>query len=242
MTTPAYQQIKNFLAGEIQAGRWREGDLVPSEHELLRQFGVARMTVNRAVRELVVEGLLRRTKGAGTYVADCKYQSTLVEIRSIADEIRERGHVHAARVLALEVRKVDAEHAAALELKAGAKVFYSLIVHSENARPIQLEARYVSPAAAPDYLEQDFSALTPSEYLTLVAPATRAQYRVDATMPDAAMRRVLAMPAREPCLSLYRSTWSGRRAVTFAALHYPASRYSFRGVFTLAFVNRHLLE
>ena len=231
MTIPAYQQIKDYIAREIQSGRWRENDLVPSEHDLVRKFGVARMTVNRAMRELADAGLLRRTKGAGTYVAGCKYQSTLVEIRSIADEIRERGHVHTAKVLKLETRKADVEHAAALELSTGAPVFFSLIVHSENALPIQLEARYVSPAVAPEYLEQDFSELTPSEYLTQVAPATRAQYRVDATLPDAAMRRLLAMPANEPCLSLYRSTWSGKKPVTFAELHYPASRYSFRGEF-----------
>jgi GntR family transcriptional regulator, histidine utilization repressor len=231
MSIPAYQQIKNYVAKEIQAARWREGDMIPSEHDLVREFGVARMTVNRAMRELVVEGLLRRTKGAGTYVAGCKYQSTLVEIRSIADEIRERGHTHSAKVLKLETRIANAECVNALGLKLGASVFFSLIVHSENAVPIQLEARYVHPTAAPDYLRQDFNSSTPSEYLTLVAPATRAQYRVEATLPDAAMRRQLAMPANEPCLSLYRATWSGSRAVTFVELHYPASRYSFRGVF-----------
>jgi GntR family transcriptional regulator, histidine utilization repressor len=231
MSIPAYQQIKNYVAKEIQAARWREGDMIPSEHDLVREFGVARMTANRAMRELVSEGLLRRTKGAGTYVAGCKYQSTLVEIRSIADEIRERGHTHSAKVLKLETRVADTECATALGLKLGTSVFFSLIVHSENALPIQLESRYVNPVAVPGYLKQDFNTITPSEYLTRVAPATRAQYRVEATLPDAAMRRQLAMPTNEPCLSLFRATWSGTCAVTFVELHYPASRYSFRGVF-----------
>ena len=100
-TTPIFQQIKDYLVGEIAAGRWKEGDVVPSEQALVRQFGVSRMTVNRAVRELTAEQVLVRRQGSGTYVAPQKYQATLVEIRNIADEIRERGKQHTSRVLVL---------------------------------------------------------------------------------------------------------------------------------------------
>jgi DNA-binding GntR family transcriptional regulator len=95
--TPIFQRIKDYLTGEIAAGRWKEGDLVPSEQALVRQFGVSRMTVNRAVRELTAEQVLTRRQGAGTFVAPQKYQATLVEIRNIADEVRARGHAHSSR-------------------------------------------------------------------------------------------------------------------------------------------------
>ena len=99
---PAYQAIKDHILARIDSGEWGEGSLIPSENELARQFNVARMTVNRALRELTDAQVLTRTKGAGTYVAPPKYQSTLVEIRSIAEEIRARGHRHSAVVLTLE--------------------------------------------------------------------------------------------------------------------------------------------
>ena len=57
-STPIFQRIKDYLLGEIASGRWKEGDLVPSEQALVRQFGVSRMTVNRAVRELTAEQVL----------------------------------------------------------------------------------------------------------------------------------------------------------------------------------------
>jgi GntR family histidine utilization transcriptional repressor len=82
--TPIFQRIKDYLVGEIASGRWKEGDLVPSEQALVRQFGVSRMTVNRAVRELTAEQVLTRRQGAGTFVAPQKYQASLVEIRNIA--------------------------------------------------------------------------------------------------------------------------------------------------------------
>ena len=95
------------LVGEIAAGRWKEGDLVPSEQALGRQFGASRMTVNRAVRELTAQQVLTRRQGAGTYVAPQKYQATLVEIRNIADEVRARGHLHASRPQLLEQAEAD---------------------------------------------------------------------------------------------------------------------------------------
>ncbi|MEK8044465.1 GntR family transcriptional regulator, partial [Burkholderia contaminans] len=49
MTTPIYQEIKDFILARIHAGEWAEGDQVPSENELAREFNVARMTVNRAL-------------------------------------------------------------------------------------------------------------------------------------------------------------------------------------------------
>jgi GntR family histidine utilization transcriptional repressor len=74
--TPIFQRIKDYLVGEIAAGRWKEGELVPSEQALVRQFGASRMTVNRAVRELSAEQVLIRRQGAGTFVAPRKYHAT----------------------------------------------------------------------------------------------------------------------------------------------------------------------
>ena len=65
MTTPIYQEIKDFILARIHAGEWAEGDQVPSENELAREFNVARMTVNRALRELTAEQVLTRTRGSG---------------------------------------------------------------------------------------------------------------------------------------------------------------------------------
>jgi len=84
MNAPAYQGIKDFILARIHAGEWAEGDQVPSENELAREFNVARMTVNRALRELTSEQVLTRVQGSGTFVARPKYESTLVAIRSIS--------------------------------------------------------------------------------------------------------------------------------------------------------------
>ena len=147
---PAYQAIKDHILARIDSGEWGEGSLIPSENELARQFNVARMTVNRALRELTDAQVLTRTKGAGTYVAPPKYQSTLVEIRSIAEEIRARGHQHSAVVLTLESIEATATLAVEMQLPVGSPVFHSCLLHVENEQPVQYEERWVNPALAPD--------------------------------------------------------------------------------------------
>lgn len=68
LQAPKYRQVYAALRRDIQSGRLRRGDRLPSEAELVRQFGASRITVGRAVRELQVQGLVERRAGSGTYV------------------------------------------------------------------------------------------------------------------------------------------------------------------------------
>lgn len=224
---PAYEQIKRHVLAQIESGALKPGDVVPSETEMVKEFGVARMTVSRALRELMAEGVLNRVRGSGTYVAPRQYESTVLQIRNIADEIAARGHRYAARVLALEASD-DANAIAALELEAG-PVFHSRIVHSEEGEPIQYEDRYVNPDVFPDYLQQDFTIETPNHYMVRLAPIQRAEFRIYAQKPDARVRQYLEMEIGEPCLLLLRRTWVGRHVATSVRLWHPASRFHLAG-------------
>lgn len=229
--SPAYQRIKNYILENIHAGSWREGDLIPSEHELVRHFKVSRMTVNRALRELTGDQVLTRVQGAGTFVAQPKYASTLVEIKSISDEIQARGHQHTCEVLLVERCRAEGRLAEEFLLPARGTVFHSRLLHKENGLPIQLEERWANPAVAPDYDRQDFRTITPNQYLVRVAPLQRVEYRIEASLPDAATRRLLAMEAKEACLILRRRTWSKEQVASVATLWHPGGRYQFTGNF-----------
>ena len=85
-----YEQVKDFIVRRIQDGSWRAGDRLPSESELVAQFGISRMTVNRALRELTEQGRIERVAGVGSFVAEDKPQSTLLQIANLASEIRQR--------------------------------------------------------------------------------------------------------------------------------------------------------
>lgn len=226
---PLYQQVKEHLKQQIREGVWREGGRIPSESELMAAFGTSRMTVNRAVRELSAEGWLDRIQGAGTFVAGQKLHSVLLEIRSIRDEIEERGGRYRNRIVTMERAAATPVLAEALELPPGTPLFHSILLHFENEQPVQWEERHVNPAFAPDYLEQDFALKTPYDYLTGQGPIEAAEHQVEAVQPEEPIRRALAMAPGEPCLSLLRRTWSGGLVATRSRLHHPGNRFRFIG-------------
>ena len=197
----------------------------------MAQFGISRMTVNRALRELATEGLVTRVQGSGTRVAELHRISSRLTIRDINEEVAERGHVHTTEVLLVVRETAGAELARSLGLKSRMNVFHSILVHRENGVPIQYEDRYVNPAAAPGYLDNDFTQISPTLYLLEHAPLTEASYSIEACLPSALEARHMGIKRGEPCLAMVRRTVSGAHVASLVRLLYPGSRYSFAGQF-----------
>ena len=228
---PLYLKVKRHILDNIGSGKWAISTRVPSENDIVKEFGVSRMTANRALRELRDAGVLVRIAGVGSFVADRQAHAHPLEIRSIADEIRERGHVHRADIISLERTRAVAELAEEFGIAPRGELYCSVIVHFENDRPVQLEDRYVLPTLAPDYLQVDFSRTTPYDYLIKVAPLEEAEHVLRAVMPDDRTRKLLAMKRDEPCLLMIRRTWSAGQIASVARLYYPGSRYELSGRF-----------
>ncbi len=225
MAKPRYRLIRDELLEDIESGRLRAGERVPSENELVARFGVSRMTARRALQELAHAGFLLRTRGLGSFVADSRPKSSMLAVRNIADEIAERGHRHSAEVLSLESVTAGEELGRYFDLEPDDELYHSVLVHRENGVPIQHEDRYVNPLCAPDYLVQDFAGRTPNEYLTAVAPLAEADHVIEATTAMPAVARALEIRPQAPCLRVTRRTFSRRAVVTFARLTYPGNRY-----------------
>ena len=236
MSEAKYSQIKNHILSHIRSGQWQENHRVPSENQLAQQFTVSRMTARRALTELTDAGVLTRTQGLGSFVASLKSQSSMLEIRNIADEVGERNHQYSCAAIVLERIDAVAPIAIALGVEPGSNVFHSILVHFENDAPLQVEERFVNPELAPEYLQQDFSQITPHEYLSAVAPLTEARHTVEAIMPNEDMRNWLSLYNEEPCLQMIRRTWSQRGIVSFTRLVSPGSKYRLGGHLTF---NKH---
>ncbi|MFC9790405.1 histidine utilization repressor [Rhodococcus sp. NPDC127528] len=229
-SAPAYERVKKLVAEQIRSGRWSEGDQLPSENQFVQALGLSRMTINRALRELTSDGWIVRMMGVGTFVADTKTASPLFEVKNIADEIGQRGHRHRTEVVFVREEETDRSQAFLWDA-IGIKVFHSLLVHYEDDTPIQLEDRFVNPAEAPDYAAQDFTAFTPNDYLSKVAPLARGEHVVEAVLASSEECRLLQIDRHEPCLLIRRRTWSANGLVTVARIVHPGSRGRLEGSF-----------
>ena len=228
---PIYQRIKNAIGENIQSGLWQAGELIPSENQLCDMLSASRMTVNRALRELAAEGLLKRVHGVGTFVATRPRRAQLIELRSIADEIKLAGKEHSAKVLKLREAKAQRHIAKRLELPTGSSVFQIQVVHYQDKVPIQIELRSVNPNVVPEFLSVDFDKTTPAEYLIDTVVPTQMEHVVQAILPDSFLTKHLDIKADEPCLKLRRRTWLEQQIVTSVDLIYPSSRYDLGAVY-----------
>ena len=222
---PIYLQIKQIIQQRIDSGEWPAGQKLPSENELVNALEVSRMTINRALRELTQEGLIRRVHGVGSFVAEARRHASLIELQDIALEIEHDGKRHRIRLLQQTSVHADPFIADALEISLGDPVFYLSAVHYQDELPIQLESRYVNAKAMPRFMQQDFSRITPTAYLLEQFKPDEMEHRVSAVMPDPEVRELLAMQAGQPCLRLTRRTWHQQQVVTYVTLTYPGDRY-----------------
>ncbi|VUD51785.1 Mannosyl-D-glycerate transport/metabolism system repressor MngR [Thalassocella blandensis] len=242
MNQPQFEVIKRFILKKIEQGTWRPGDGVPSENALSEKFSVSRMTARRALSELTDSGVLERVRGAGTFVAEQLPMGSFLEIQSIAREITARGHRHHAEVITLESRKIDAKiknllHLDLLHLDSAATCAYSQVLHFENDVPIQLEERFINTRLVPDYLKQDFTQITPSDYLSEVTPLSEADHWIEAVSCPKEIHRLLKMKQATPCLKISRRTFTRKQStkrhrtdvVNFAVLYHPGDRYRLGG-------------
>jgi GntR family histidine utilization transcriptional repressor len=241
-----YARVKLHLKQGLASGRWTAGALMPSEAALVAEFGLSRMTVNRALRELQNEGLIDRSQGRGTFAAPLNRVSSRLTIRDLQEELASGGYQHHAAVHLAQAEPVPSILADRLGMSIGQTVFHTLIVHHRDGIPLQCEDRYVNPVCAPDYLSVDFNRTTPTAYLLQVAPLWEAQYAIEAGLASALEASLLGIEPDAPCLIVVRRTVSGQRPgsrqgrapgpgggtpITLARLVHPGNRYTLEGQF-----------
>lgn len=149
--------------GKVEAVRARilglvttasEGDRVPSERELAAAWGVARMTLRRALDELVAEGLLAREPGRGTFVTRPRMAMHL-SVSSFTEQMRKQGRVPGSRVVEFRRVRSGAQQARRLRLPVGDPIVRFTRLRLADDEPIGLETTCVSAALVPGLKESD---------------------------------------------------------------------------------------
>lgn len=247
---PAYQRIKSAILDNIHSGKWQAGEAISTEMALAKEFGVSRMTVNRALKELSEERVLERRQGSGTFVAQQQFNHTFVEVRNIAQDLKLANRNYQAYVVSKrtitasmlddEMRdkfNID-EEVVASNLKDSisttdsneAAILYEVkIIHFADGQPIQFEERWVDATKVPDFIEQDFSVVNTSDYLIAKSPLERGSYIIRALAAPEEIAKALQIPVQSPTLVLRRRTYSAGQVLTFVKMWHAGDRYQFAG-------------
>lgn len=198
-----YREIYAWIADGIRTGRWRPGDRLPTEAELVRHFRVSRMTVSRALTDLAGLRLVDRRRGAGSFVAESGGSVPLFAARDVAEELRATRDGFSVQVVVHQAEPWPEAHR-----HAGAPdgCIHSLLVYSTSDGPVQAEERWVNPAEVPAYAGADLTR-TSSFSLLAAVRANEIETRLTAARPGPADASLLACDAGQPCWVLDRTSW-----------------------------------
>jgi GntR family transcriptional regulator len=141
---PLFLQIYERFYQKISSGEWRPGDKIPPELDLARWYGVGRVTVRRAIDDLVHDRLLVRRRAKGTFVAEGKLERRLVDVESFTSRMEALGREARARVLGVE--RLPATHAIAdlLHVSRESPVVAVTRLRLANGDPLAIETSTLS--------------------------------------------------------------------------------------------------
>ena len=222
---PLFENVKRHISGGISSGNYKPGARLPSESALVEEFGVSRMTVNRALRELSQEGMIYRVQGVGSFVSEPKPKESLLELQDIRDRIRAQGETHHCKLISTRSEIAAGRIAELFESDSGFRLSLAEIVHYAGDLPLQLERRLVRSSFAPNFLKINFEKRSTVSYLQSIAPVSELEQQVEAALPDNAERSALDLEPSHPVLRVRRRTWVGPSIVTLSYFSYPHERY-----------------
>jgi GntR family histidine utilization transcriptional repressor len=222
ITAPApYAHVKAEVLRRIRARLWPPGALLPPETELAAEFGVARATVNRALRELAEEGVIDRRRRAGTRVSAAPVRRARFDIPQTRAQVEATGAAYRYARVARGEGPVPDWLAAELGLDPGSRAVHVEAMHYASGRPWQFEERWVFLDTVPAAAAEPFDTVGPNEWLVARLPFSEAEMAFSAARAEARLAGFLGLAEGDPVFRAERTTWLEGRPVTRARLSYP---------------------
>lgn len=153
---PLHAQLEKIIRAKISAGVWKENDLIPSENELSKFYGVSRATVRTVLVKLAQEGVLYRVPGKGTFVSINKIVGKPLAQAGIREQLDRMGFANTTTLLSASRLEASAGIAKKLEIETGAPVFEIVRVRSLDDNPFSLHHSYIPAILCPDFLSKGF--------------------------------------------------------------------------------------
>jgi GntR family histidine utilization transcriptional repressor len=221
-----YQRIFGDIRDKIVSGVWEPGYRIPFEHELTVQYGCSRMTVNKALSQLVASGLIERRRRSGSFVRRPRSQAAVLEIHDIRTEVEALGLAYRYQLDSKAQRRGKASDAETLGPTRPNSLVELFCRHFAGGRPFCLEHRLISLDAVPEAATEGFAETAAGPWLLGHVPWSSAEHRISAASAGLKAAEALDIDEGRPCLVIERRTWSADLPVTFARFTYAAESHS----------------
>ena len=222
---PQYRQIEQVLRERIST--LRPGARLPSDTDLVAEFGVSRMTARNAMQRLAEDGLIRREPGRGSFVTAPLTHRRTNRLMTFTQEMRRAGRVPSSRVLERELRPASPLEAASLSLPPRQPVVHLRRLRQADGEPIALESTILIGACAPAVMAADLANGSLHETLGRAGfGLVRGTGTIGAAAATPEDARLLAIPPGHPLLVERRVIVDGLgHRIEATESRYVADRY-----------------
>lgn len=235
-TTPKHQQLREILYDWCTQSL-SPGDMLPGERVLEEHFGVSRITVRRAIGDLVASGKLARRRGKGTFVADSEIMGAhdAASFQSFTAEMRAQGLTPSSTVLEAKLAVPPPEVAAFFGVSEHTEQVYLKRLRFGSGTRFALDAAWFNAALAQGLLDHPLEGsiyeLLAQEYHL---PITSAQQVITAVVASAQDAAQLEVPPRAALLKVARTSLSGTSPVEWCVSLFRTDVYAMRTNFRAA--------
>ena len=227
---PLYGKVEEVLASEIARGDLQPGDRLASEDQLLTRFDVSRITLRRAIQNLVQRGIVEIRRGRGTYVLAPKISQELTRLTGFVEDMAAHGRRASARVLSKEVVAADSLVARQLGISKGTYVMRIERVRLADSVPMSFDETYLPLDIGKRIVRSDLR-ITP--IFTLLEeeyriPLAEAQYVLEAAAASPRTAEALGIAERSPILRIERTSFTEMgQPIDYEILSYRADLIRF---------------
>lgn len=231
---PLYYQLENVLREKIISGAFEAGERMPTESELIDEYGVSRITVRQALQSLTDEGLIERHQGRGTYIAARKTKKRkftgTIHLTGSLDELIEMGMDTPVKVLEMNRVEADAHEAELLQIKTGDAIYRLKRLRMNEGKPYSLIVNYL-----PDEIGSSLTMAELSSGALLHTMETKLGLRLDnaiqeirAELADSYIAKLLNVRVGTALLSIERTVYTDEaRPVEYVHTLYRSDLYGY---------------
>lgn len=223
-----YRQLYDILFQDIVNGAYAVGDLIPSESELMRQYGVSRATARKAMEMLANNGMISKRRGVGSEVISSRPSSSLSHVTSFIKKNVDDRVVAEKRLIDATLLPADADVAQVLKIDEGVPVYRLRRIRFSGDEPFYLEINHFEQSFLPHAIERDFSRESLRAYIAdeLGIQWSRATQEIRAVPADAEQAMFLGVQQGDPLLYIKRVSYDANNVPReFVKTYYRADLY-----------------
>lgn len=223
---PLYYQLENIIRKRIEEGIYKLDEQISSERKLSEELNLSRMTISKAINNLVEEGVLYRKRGQGTFVSKKKVDF-FPGLMAFTEIMKNKGMKPSSKVISQSIIMPDKHLCEKLQILENEKVIFTQRLRLADNEIINLEKSYIPYSLCPKLLEVELSVESIYKLLTVEGykPST-AEQEVQAILSNNELSELLQINVDEPILKRKRITYSKNTAIEYTLNYYRGDVYT----------------